>query len=101
MRRLRRNSIVLAAILSFCPVGIQAQKRQSPHKPQERLVYCPPMYPGFYDQVLDIVFPRDILNGILGYALVLRYEPTYELESQIVIIQRASRKGVLEYSTRR
>ena len=47
-----------------------------------------------YDKVLDLLFPRPALElEDAQYIFVIRYEPTWKGESQIIIIQRA---GVVE-----
>lgn len=51
-----------------------------------------------YDQVLDLVFPRDALrNRNVRYVFVLRYEPTFQAESQVVIVNGWDRSDIIEY----
>jgi hypothetical protein len=53
-----------------------------------------------YHKVLDLVFPRDILNDQKSdYTFVLRYEPTFGAESQITITERAGRAEVVKYTS--
>lgn len=50
-----------------------------------------------YNQVLDILFPRDVLEPGAEFAFVLRYEPAFDVETQIVLVKRAGLVQVLEY----
>jgi hypothetical protein len=51
-------------------------------------------------KVLDILFPLDVLKGGGNeFALVLRYMPSFESESQIVIVGRSGKVLVTEYSS--
>jgi len=53
-----------------------------------------------YDKVLDLVFPRDILQEQkLRYVFVLRYEPTFHTESQLVIAEGWDKTEVIEYKS--
>lgn len=52
-----------------------------------------------YYKVLDLVFPRDILqNQKLNYVFVLRFEPTFHPESQIVISESEGKFEVVKYT---
>jgi len=51
-----------------------------------------------YEQVLDIVFPKDALVGAFGYAFVLRYKTSFDGESQIIVLNNGSSIEVTEYS---
>src|ERR1700692_4556408 len=50
-----------------------------------------------HDRVLEILFPRDDLKGI--YWFVLRFKPSFEPESQIVIKRGVNKAEVLEYTS--
>jgi hypothetical protein len=53
----------------------------------------------YYD-VLDRVFPRDILtNHKPRYVFVLRYEPAFGAESQITIAEQAGKPEVIKYTS--
>jgi len=53
-----------------------------------------------YERILDLTFPRSVLQqGDAQYVFVLRYEPTWEAESQITIVVRAERIEVVEYTS--
>jgi hypothetical protein len=53
-----------------------------------------------YERVLDLLFPRDVLKDHkIRYAFVLRYEPTFLPESQIVIIGRQEGVEVITYKS--
>lgn len=52
----------------------------------------------FYDRVMDIVFPREVLTDRkVRFVFVLRYQPTFQPESQIVIVRRQDRIEVTTY----
>jgi hypothetical protein len=51
-----------------------------------------------YDKVLDLLFPRDVLEGEFGYAFVLRYKPSFNMESQVTILNRAGNLEIIEYT---
>lgn len=53
-----------------------------------------------YYKVLDLVFPRNVLDRRkLRYAFVLRYEPTFQAESQIVIAEQGEEIEVVKYTS--
>src|SRR5215831_12786180 len=53
-----------------------------------------------YERVLDLLFPRDVLKDHkIRYAFVLRYEPTFLPESQIVIVGRQEGVEVITYKS--
>lgn len=53
-----------------------------------------------YYKVLDLVFPRDILQDHkLRFVFVLRYEPTFHAESQFIIAERWGKTEVVEYKS--
>lgn len=53
-----------------------------------------------YYKVLDLVFPRDVLNKPnLRYAFVLRYEPTFRAESQITIAAQGEEIEIVKYTS--
>lgn len=53
-----------------------------------------------YYKVLDLLFPRDVLQDhTLHYVFVLRYEPTFYAESQLIIMERWGKTEVVEYES--
>ena len=53
-----------------------------------------------HDQVLDILFPRDVLEeGNIEYVFVLRFLPSFAPESQTIIIERTSGIEVVQYAS--
>ena len=69
------STLLLLVTLS---VGVSAQATTSPSVNEVE-----------YQQALDLLFPRDALDkSFLYFCTILRYEPSFEPESQIVIIGR-------------
>jgi hypothetical protein len=93
--RIFSKTLVFIAGLTMFSTGMQAQKER-PQQQDEIDKYV--VDDRTYDQVLDLVFPRNALWGAGGYALVLRYKPTYEAESQITILNRAGAIEIVEYT---
>lgn len=85
MNNFSLKSLFLVAILMACAIGAIAQEPGS--RDQEEADRFD-VGRETYDEVLDLVFPRNALWGAGGYALVLRYKPTHEAESQITILNR-------------
>jgi hypothetical protein len=55
-----------------------------------------------YDKVLNLLFPLDELNAVgsaWGFVTVLRYLPSFEAESQIVIVGREGKVRAIEYKS--
>jgi hypothetical protein len=51
-----------------------------------------------YPRALDLLFPRDALKQpALYFVTILRYEPSFEPESQIVLIGREGYAEAIEY----
>jgi hypothetical protein len=87
----------IALLIIVCAASIHAQKNTLLKKSQdENADYV--VDTDTYSRVLDLVFPRDVLIGSWGYAFVLRYEPTFDTESQITIINKAGNIEVIEYT---
>jgi hypothetical protein len=96
MRVLSLKFSVLVLLLVSCLTDSQAQKKVTKLTGQEEAAdYV--VDRAAYDQVLGIVFPRKVLTGATGYALILRYEPSFEEESQITILGRAGKIEIVEY----
>lgn len=83
-------------ILTACVIGSHAQE-QPPKGQLPNVNHV--VSDEIYDQVLDIVFPRNALAGAFGYAFVLRYKPSFGAESQIVIINDGDGIEVTEYTS--
>jgi len=49
------------------------------------------------EQVLDLTFPRDILETVGTYSFVLRYEPSFGKETQITMVERGGKTVVVHY----
>ena len=52
-----------------------------------------------HDGVLDILFPRDEAFGIFGYGFVLRFEPSFDAESQITLVNESGELRLIEYKS--
>jgi len=55
-----------------------------------------------YEKVLTLIFPRDEMNALgsgWGFVTILRYMPSFEPESQIVIVGREEKTRVTEYKS--
>jgi hypothetical protein len=90
--------ILIAAILTTNLVCIQAQKKFPSQREKDEIANYV-VDRDTYDQVLDIVFPRDVLVNAWGYALVLRYKPSFDAESQITVLNRAGKIEIIEYTS--
>lgn len=52
-----------------------------------------------YDQVMDLLFPLDELRNDRESVTILRYKPSFEAESQIVMIRREGYFQIVEYKS--
>ncbi|MCM3874614.1 MAG: hypothetical protein ND895_28300 [Pyrinomonadaceae bacterium] len=52
-----------------------------------------------HDKVLNLLFPLDALDEAKEFALILRYKPSFEPESQIVIVARDGKMQVTDYTS--
>lgn len=67
--------------------------------PSKQIPTLTVLSPKTYQEVLDLVFPRNILKDQNSdYAFVLRYEPTFRAESQITITGRGENIEVVKYT---
>lgn len=81
-------------LVSFRRVGVAAGISQ-----RQQEATLPAVSEETYHRVLDLVFPRDILTDQkFDYVFVLRYEPAFRAESQIIITERAGRVEVVQYT---
>lgn len=90
-----RLRFIIFLLLAVCTMEVYAQEQKS--KQKESLI--PVIKSETYNQVLDLLFPCEVLTGSFGYAFVLRYEPSFNAESQITILNRAGKIQIVEYTS--
>jgi hypothetical protein len=90
------GSVALAAIL-ILPSQLRACGPRTGASFQESPGSYKVVSQDTYRRVLDIVFPRDDVNR--DYDFVLRFEPSFAPESQIVVRRMAGRFEVTEYTS--
>lgn len=91
-----RGVLIVALLLTLGVSDIHARK-QDPRQ-EETDIYV--VDSEIYEQVLDLVFPREVLKGPSQYAFVLRYIPPFiDAESQITIVNEGGRIEVVEYTS--
>ncbi len=95
MKSFRKLSLGAVLLLVMNIAHAYAQERETL---QEESI--PVVKSKTYEQVLDLLFPRDKLEEAkIRYAFVLRYEPSFDAESQIMIIYRADNVEAIEYKS--
>jgi len=93
------SNFVLGATFSLAlPISsVNGQSNLSADRPQR---HYPVVSGETYNQVLDILFPRNELNTSKTiFEFALRFEPSFHSTSQIVIRKRVDKIEVLEYTT--
>ena len=92
LRKLTSSTLFLVAFSLFMgitPAATQPTQQQGPSVNEE-----------IYEKVMDLVFPREILkNHKARFAFVLRYQPSFRRESQIVVVGRQDGIEVTTYSS--
>lgn len=73
-----------------------AYSQNSPAVPENRLKSYRVVSPETYNRVLDEVFPRDD-SGL--FVIVLRFQPNFQAESQIIIRRELDKAEVIEYTS--
>ena len=93
----RISGTVAVALIVLLPFQVSAVGLQSGSLSQEPLKTYKLVSRETCERVLDIVFQRDQANW--DYDFVLRFEPSFAPESQIVVRKAANRVEVVEYTS--
>lgn len=95
MNNLIKVIVVATLTLLLCPQRLEAQSNALPQdgNPQSYKVISKETY----ERVLNTVFPRD--GEGRGYDFILRFEPSFAPESQIIIRSTANKVEMLEYTS--
>jgi hypothetical protein len=97
MKVLSIKWIAFIVILLLCSSSTEAQRKGAKQREQDAIANYV-VDSTTYNQVLDLLFPRDVLVGAWGYAFVIRYAPTFDTESQITILNKNGIIEVVEYT---
>lgn len=88
-------ALIIAFLLAIFTTGVSAQEQSPGWKPGEKIGVGSETY----QQVLDILFPRDALDEAGRYVILLRYLPSFDPESQFTLVEKDGTVEVLEYTS--